>query len=197
MLRRRIYSQPQDQVPECNLRARNHIRHSGEIVYKSMLYDGVPGVDSDLIKVSADFHQYYKILNKRWTTFLHIHKVEQCGHDGNDFCPWKVGDQIDLKTVHPPLGWYTPYGWYRSRQIWRNGRTGEALGCVDLINESRVESIPEEEGSVIVNFPLRASVDATVEAEYEYRSDSNPEEEEGKILKSPLRASLDATVEVE
>ena len=117
-------------------------RHSGQTIYKTIQYDGIPGVDLNLETISADFHQYYKVFDKRWTTFLHVHKVPQCDAKGNEnLCPLKVGENVEIKSVHPPLGWYTPYGMYRSRQVWRDGGTEEPLGCVDMEFEYRAEDV--------------------------------------------------------
>ena len=127
-------------------------RHSGQTIYKTIHYDGIPGVDLNLETISADFHQYYKVFDKRWTTFLHVHKVPQCDAKGNEnLCPLKVGESVEIKSVHPPLGWYTPYGMYRSRQVWRDGSTEEPLGCVDMEFEYRADDVvvgDEEESEV-------------------------------------------------
>ena len=37
-----------------------------------------------------------------------------------------------LVTDHPPLNRFTPFGWYRSRQVYKNAKTGQKIGCVDM-----------------------------------------------------------------
>lgn len=130
-------------------------KHSGQKIYKTILYDGVAGVDHDLETVSADLHQFY-FKFEGWWTFVHVHKLNQCGKEGSEgLCPFRVGDKVELTHAHSSLGWYTPYGMYRSRQLWRNGSTGEALGCVDMEFEYRAEKTQEEEENAVVDTSLR------------------------------------------
>jgi len=137
-------------------------RHSGQTIYKTIQYDGVLGVDPDLEKISADFHQYYKLFDNRWTTFLHLHRLQRCDVKGNEnLCPLKVGDSVELTSVHPSLGWYTPYGMYRSRELWRNGSTDEPLGCVDMQFEYRAEAGHDK--TEVVEASLRGSPFVTVD----------------------------------
>jgi len=94
---------------------------------------------------------------------MHVHKLNQCGKEGNeDLCPFRVGNKVELSSVHPPMGWYTPYGMYRSRQLWRDGSTGKPLGCVDMEFEYRAEVI-QEEVYALVDTSLRGSTFLTVD----------------------------------
>mmetsp|Transcript_85206 Transcript_85206/g.138155 ORF Transcript_85206/g.138155 Transcript_85206/m.138155 type:complete len:198 (+) Transcript_85206:213-806(+) len=106
-------------------------KNSGQTVHKNIYYNGT----ATLPTVSADFHQFYKVLNT-WWTFLHIKNINQC-HEHPTLCPLHHGQMVNLTSIHPPLNPLTPYGWYRSRQIYRNQFTGDALGCVDMHFEYR------------------------------------------------------------
>jgi len=81
--------------------------------------------------ITVDFHQYYKVGGRYWMTFLIVPGVNEC-HEHSNLCPLHRGEQKNLVTVHPPLNPLTPYGWYRSRQIYKDAETGQTIGCVDM-----------------------------------------------------------------
>lgn len=64
-------------------------------------------------------------------TFVYIKNIDQCAPNPQ-LCPFKKNTSVTLKHVHPDFGWIAPAGHYRSRQVWRNEETKEALGCVDM-----------------------------------------------------------------
>mmetsp|Transcript_27118 Transcript_27118/g.54772 ORF Transcript_27118/g.54772 Transcript_27118/m.54772 type:complete len:220 (+) Transcript_27118:212-871(+) len=107
---------------------------SGQKIYKTIQYeadaDSNPSAPT-LETITVDFHQYYKVFGKKWMTFLVVHNVDECKEHSN-LCPLEPGEKKDLVTVHPPLNPMTPYGWYRSRQIYKDGETGKKIGCVDM-----------------------------------------------------------------
>ncbi len=119
---------------------------SGQIVHKTITYVVPDSTSSteELEEITTDYHQFYYLFNKYWITFLKVNNVNECDeHDGTNhlpnngavdgpLCPLKANTPTHIFTIHPALNRYTPYGLYRSRQIYHNGLTGEALGCVDM-----------------------------------------------------------------
>lgn len=130
---------------------------SGQIIYKTIRYDIVNNTNDDhdegmsltddhnektgkysqskektLERITVDFHQYFKLFNKKWITFLVVHNVNECKEHDN-LCPLNKGETKTLKTVHPPLNPMTPFGWYRSRQIYKDPKNNnKKIGCVDM-----------------------------------------------------------------
>jgi len=83
-------------------------------------------------KVLMTIHQYYKLLNKWWMTFLVLHNVDACKEHAG-FCPLPpLHSIVHLRTNHPPLAYMTPYGWYRSRQTYYDAATNKVIGCADM-----------------------------------------------------------------
>ena len=121
---------------------------SGQIVYKTITYVVERNNNStrkeELTEITADFHQYYYLFHKYWIPFLKVNRVNECHkHDGTKtlphsgamdgpLCPLKANVPSHIFTVHPPLNRHTPYGIYRSRQLYHNGQTAEPIGCVDM-----------------------------------------------------------------
>jgi hypothetical protein len=106
---------------------------SGQTILKTLRYH-VPDDSSEpsaLEQITVDFHQYYKLFDKTWITFLIVHNVDECKEHPN-LCPLAQGEEKRLETRHPPLNPATPYGWYRSRQVYKDGETGAKIGCVDM-----------------------------------------------------------------
>merc|ERR1711907_61303 len=68
-----------------------------------------------------------------WIRFLKIN-VDVCA-DHPDMCPIKAGHNFTTSAVHPKLNPLTPHGWYRSRQEYKDKRTGQYVGCADMIFE--------------------------------------------------------------
>ncbi len=130
-----------------------------QIVTKEMRYvprSDVEGAESGKPKkmrqISATMHQFYKIGDKFWMTFLYLPKTDQCKeHDKDQLCPLpdetREGEDVTkahrtLKTIHPKLGKYTPFGVYRSRQVWTDVESGVVVGCADMGFEYREEAPP-------------------------------------------------------
>mmetsp|Transcript_84419 Transcript_84419/g.188775 ORF Transcript_84419/g.188775 Transcript_84419/m.188775 type:complete len:172 (-) Transcript_84419:162-677(-) len=84
----------------------------------------------DIEGITAELSQYWKAFNRTWVRFLKI-GTDQCKEHSN-FCPLPAGKSVTLVTHHPALAWVTPYGWYRSKQVYRETSTGRLLGCVDM-----------------------------------------------------------------
>ena len=95
-----------------------------QVIRKVVHYNGT----DTLTNVTATLSQYWKVLGK-WVRFLKIDTDVCKEHAGA--CPFAPGDAHALTTHHPPLHWGTPYGWYRSKQVFTNTLTGERLGCLD------------------------------------------------------------------
>jgi hypothetical protein len=108
---------------------------SGQTILKTILYDVMFPDDSSepsvLERIAVDFHQYYKLFDRTWITFLVVRNVDECKEHTN-LCPLAPGEEKQLTTVHPPLNHATPYGWYRSRQIYKDTEKGTKIGCVDM-----------------------------------------------------------------
>eukprot|EP00658_Telonema_sp_P-2_P081123 TRINITY_DN8234_c0_g1_i1.p1 TRINITY_DN8234_c0_g1~~TRINITY_DN8234_c0_g1_i1.p1 ORF type:complete len:212 (+),score=54.18 TRINITY_DN8234_c0_g1_i1:142-777(+) len=66
-----------------------------------------------------------------WVRFLKI-EVDVC-KDHPDMCPVSAGKNFSTSAVHPKLNPLTPHGWYRSQQQYHDKRTGEYVGCADMI----------------------------------------------------------------
>jgi len=115
-------------------------RKSGQKILKTVHYKSTDPSAPTLNQIAVDFHQYYKLLGKKWMAFLIVHNVNECKEHTN-LCPLSPGDSKDLVTIHPPLNPMTPYGLYRSRQIYKDADTGTRIGCVDM----SFQYAPEEE----------------------------------------------------
>lgn len=118
-------------------------RESGQIVYKTITY--IPDKDGDeaLINIKADLTQMYWLFQKHWITFLKAPGINQCTeHNGTEvdpqglvdgpLCPLPAKTPANIFHIHPKLLPFTPHGLYRSRQVYRDGDTGEVIGCVDM-----------------------------------------------------------------
>ena len=110
----------------------------------------------EVTKITADYHQYYQVWG-HWITFLDLKNVDVCG-EHKEMCPLHVPTSksgsksaapntnvdghylLNTKTVHPPLAWGTPYGWYRSRQVYRVVGTQKEIGCVDMQFQYRAKA---------------------------------------------------------
>lgn len=109
---------------------------SGQTILKTVKYDPSSTSSSGdeakpLQNITVDFHQYYNLFGKRWMTFLVVHGIDECKEHPN-LCPLEPGEEVELRTIHPPLNPLTPCGWYRSRQVYHNADTGDKIGCVDM-----------------------------------------------------------------
>lgn len=104
---------------------------SGQTIYKTIKYNNHTGSDPIVNDIKVDFHQYYKLFGKTWMTFLIVHNIDECKEHDN-LCPLSPGETTEVVTVHPALNKLTPFGWYRSRQIYKDGYSGELIGCVDM-----------------------------------------------------------------
>jgi hypothetical protein len=138
---------------------------SGQIVHKTITYaveknsrsTTTTATEEELTEITADFHQFYYLFHKYWITFLKVNNVNECQkHDGTTklpngdvsdgpLCPLKPNTPTHIFTVHPPLNRHTPYGIYRSRQLYHNGRTTEPIGCVDM----QFQYVPDKASNVI------------------------------------------------
>lgn len=93
-------------------------------IYKTITNNG------DTIEaVSAELSQYWQVMG-HWLRFLKIN-TNQC-KDHAELCPLPAGQSVNVVTQHPPLNWATPYGWYRSKQVYTETKTGRKIGCVDM-----------------------------------------------------------------
>ena len=113
-----------------------------QIIYKTISYNDVDSyLDLELLDlehskstledIKAEFTQYYHTFNKYWTPFLFIPNLDMCKEHSN-LCPLTSGDTVQVVTVHPPLNRFTPYGLYRSKQVYKDPRSGAKIGCVDM-----------------------------------------------------------------
>uniref|UniRef100_A0A7S4N354 MD-2-related lipid-recognition domain-containing protein n=1 Tax=Odontella aurita TaxID=265563 RepID=A0A7S4N354_9STRA len=121
---------------------------SGQTIYKTITY--VPGsersqdeVGDSLGSIKADLTQMYFLFDKHWVTFLKAPGLNECAeHNGQQvdskgrvdgpLCPLDANTPTTIFTIHPPLNPLTPYGQYRSRQVYRDGESGDVIGCVDM-----------------------------------------------------------------
>lgn len=101
------------------------VHGSQQVIYKKMLNRG-----GTLKNIKAELSQYWKAFNRTWVRFVKV-TTDQCAEHPN-LCPLPPASVVSLQSQHKPLAWGTPYGWYRSKQVWKDGVTGEALGCVDM-----------------------------------------------------------------
>jgi hypothetical protein len=113
-------------------------KDSHQVIYKEL------SSRSDLAKIEAQLTQMYKLFDRRWVPFLKTPFLDECAeHDGSQVDPRGVRDgplcplvaranATTVFTVHPPLNRMTPYGLYRSRQVYRDAHTKELVGCVDM-----------------------------------------------------------------
>eukprot|EP00591_Stephanopyxis_turris_P001753 CAMPEP_0195517666 /NCGR_PEP_ID=MMETSP0794_2-20130614/11220_1 /TAXON_ID=515487 /ORGANISM="Stephanopyxis turris, Strain CCMP 815" /LENGTH=186 /DNA_ID=CAMNT_0040646505 /DNA_START=33 /DNA_END=593 /DNA_ORIENTATION=+ len=121
-----------------------------KVVKEIEVINDIDDAKASTLKVEADFHQYYKLAGKRWFTFLDVPHLDQCA-EHEEFCPLpQVGETFTVSTTHPHLAWGTPYGWYRSRQIYRDMDTKKILGCVDMQFQYRAKDELEENESVVL-----------------------------------------------
>jgi hypothetical protein len=106
------------------------IKGGSQTIYKTLHYNG----SAPLEQVTAKLSQYWKIFNgskvEKWFRFLSIDTNMCKEHPGA--CPLEPGKPTSLITSHPPLAFGTPYGFYRSKQVYRDTKTGVKLGCVDM-----------------------------------------------------------------
>lgn len=121
-------------------------KNSGQIIHKTITYVPVDQDEQELQEITTDFHQFYyvKILQK-WMTFLFVKNINECEeHDGTNrlpsgnetiidgpLCPLKANQPTHIFSIHPPLNTFTPYGMYRSRQVYHNA-AGQKIGCADM-----------------------------------------------------------------
>lgn len=111
-----VYSEPAIVTPD-----------SGQTIFKTLL-----SKDREFTRgITVDFHQYYKVFGEEWVTFLKVDGINECAEHSN-LCPLLPGVKTTVTTTHPPLNPLTPFGSYRSRQIYRDASTKEKLGCVDM-----------------------------------------------------------------
>lgn len=100
---------------------------SGQVVYKTIL----SSANHTINKINTQLHQYYSWKETGpWFTFLKIN-VNEC-KENPTLCPLVPGKAVSLVSQHPKLIALTPYGWYRSRQVYSDGDTSETLGCIDM-----------------------------------------------------------------
>mmetsp|Transcript_8702 Transcript_8702/g.9569 ORF Transcript_8702/g.9569 Transcript_8702/m.9569 type:complete len:204 (-) Transcript_8702:140-751(-) len=107
-------------------------KDSGQTVYKTITYN--PSEDDGekvLHEIKADFTQYYRLMDKFWMPFLYAPNLNMCKEHDN-LCPLKPNDPTKVATDHPPLNKLTPYGLYRSKQVFKDALTGNKIGCVDM-----------------------------------------------------------------
>lgn len=102
------------------------VKDQDQYIYKTITNKGT----KDIANVTAELNQYWKALNYTWVRFLSIN-TPQCD-EHPELCPLAAGKSAHLSTKHPKLNWLTPYGWYRSKQIYSDANTGEKIGCVDM-----------------------------------------------------------------
>jgi hypothetical protein len=85
-----------------------------------------------LVDIRADFTQYYhSTLFNKWVPFLYAPNLDMCKEHPN-LCPLTSGDTVQVVTIHPPLNRFTPYGLYRSKQVYKDPSSGDKIGCVDM-----------------------------------------------------------------
>mmetsp|Transcript_2513 Transcript_2513/g.3305 ORF Transcript_2513/g.3305 Transcript_2513/m.3305 type:complete len:197 (-) Transcript_2513:200-790(-) len=99
---------------------------SGQTLYKTITST------ETLNEITVDYHQYFKRTtnSSNWKTFLVVNGVDECQEHDN-LCPLQSGAIVEVQSIHPPLNAHTPQGWYRSRQVYRDGE-GSKIGCVDM-----------------------------------------------------------------
>jgi len=102
-------------------------------ILKTIRYFSLPESFEPVVlrKINVGFHQYYKVFGKKWMTFLKLNGIDACDEHKN-LCPLRSGESKEIVTLHPPLNRLTPYGWYRSRQVYSDAVTGARIGCVDM-----------------------------------------------------------------
>ena len=100
--------------------------HEKQYINKTLHFDKVYS------NLTCTYEQYWEVLG-RWVRFLKIN-VDACA-EHPQLCSTggaKVGKEIFVETVHPPLNPLTPHGMYRSKQHYTDKITGEIVGCVDM-----------------------------------------------------------------
>eukprot|EP00747_Dinoflagellata_sp_TGD_P183487 gnl/TRDRNA2_/TRDRNA2_38394_c0_seq1.p1 gnl/TRDRNA2_/TRDRNA2_38394_c0~~gnl/TRDRNA2_/TRDRNA2_38394_c0_seq1.p1 ORF type:complete len:172 (-),score=36.45 gnl/TRDRNA2_/TRDRNA2_38394_c0_seq1:154-669(-) len=95
-------------------------------IYKTIINHG-----GEIKNVTAELSQYWKgPFNYTWVRFLKIN-TNQC-EEHPTLCPLAAKGTAHLVTQHPPIMALTPYGWYRSKQVYTDVETKKAIGCVDM-----------------------------------------------------------------
>jgi len=116
---------------------------SGQTVYKTITYSPASPEAPPVDAIRATLTQRYHAFDRTWVTFIKVPGVDECsehdgtatdahGHVDGPLCPLAGGDSAELLSVHAPLNRWTPFGLYRSRQVYREGLHGEIIGCVDM-----------------------------------------------------------------
>lgn len=115
-------------------------KNSGQILYKTITY---PHDDSDdppsLEFITADLTQMFHLFDKYWVPFVKAPLLDQCTrHDGTTvdqhgnvdgpLCP--LATSAKVFSVHAPFSRITPYGEFRSRQVYRDANQ-QIIGCLD------------------------------------------------------------------
>merc|ERR1712096_300161 len=76
----------------------------------------------------VEFQQSWKIFGI-WLTFVDV-TFETC-EKIQPMCHMEPNQKVTITDQHPPFAWFTPFGDYRSRQIYKSP-DGSALACIDL-----------------------------------------------------------------
>ena len=81
--------------------------------------------------ITVKYRQYWKVLG-HWLKFLEMDR-NAC-EDNAAYCAGNlvVGKEIFVHTLHPTLNPFTPYGAYRSLQVYFD-EDGAEIGCVDMV----------------------------------------------------------------
>jgi len=112
----------------------SNVTSDPEIVVKGGhqdIYKVITNVGStQIVNITAELSQYWKAFNLTWVRFLKI-STNACAEHGG-LCPLAPKQSASLVTHHPKLAWGTPYGWYRSKQVYFDSATGARIGCVDM-----------------------------------------------------------------
>ena len=95
-------------------------------INKTITYFGA----EEVVELHATLSQYYKLFNHSWMRFIEV-DTDVC-KEHPSACPLEPGATHELYTAHPPLARGTPFGWYRSKQVYRDAKSGVYLGCVDM-----------------------------------------------------------------
>merc|ERR1719384_350800 len=88
------------------------------------------GSTTPLEDIKCDYTQYYNAFGYYWEPYTYSN-LDSCKLHPN-LCPLSPGDTVDLVTVHKPLSRFTPYGHYRYTLVYRDPRTEENIGCLDI-----------------------------------------------------------------
>jgi len=115
-------------------------KDSTQTIYKTISFNDNDKNDANtsalaprvLVDIRADFTQYYhSTLFNKWIPFLYAPNLDMCKEHPN-LCPLTSGDTVEVVTIHPPLNRFTPYGLYRSKQVYKDPSSGDKIGCVDM-----------------------------------------------------------------